>query len=1199
MRPSGAQTDWSKVPLPPKKMDHVIAGASNSNGVAASAAEYRNMCGSTATALSLSSIAADDGAMMGISRGSGNSGSSSPLLPNNDMKLNHYHSGAANPLEVSSLRGAWFKTSSVLYSAAKECGVTPLDADAIVERLVNNAPDAPTNSTVSSCLLWSDRYAPKTVEDFRCRNANYHKVESSSNSFAVPQLHEWLMDWKQQRGPDWLAAQSKVVSQQRQNAWWMAGNDSDDEEDIDEGVPNAALLHGPPGVGKTSAVYAVASLLGFEVIEINAAQARSGSAIQSLFLEATQSRHVDFRSSSPPHTPFSSSFHSLYSSASWRGRSECQKGVNAVFNSCGDGKKRKGRENGSDSRSGKQQQLWSVPSSKKCSDSGSGVDDSRAGSFCANEKKLTLILFEEVDEACFMENYHTDIDPGFFAALRSMTRCAKCPVVMTAAWVPPGFAASQGGGSVGPVSSGGGDNGNSGGVGPFCYGSLSSGFGSCSGSTGYGDGDSGAGGGIFGKRRRPLRARVVSFRPPPKSEVVLRLSAILVAEAKRCEKLHMMLSSQGAVANVAEEKGTRLDADVENATKLKSGNKRKGKGQRTSKRRGKDEAAAGAAAAATSVAGGAAAAKDEDKEATFLPPILSSDQKYSMNNHNYNVSAASACQVMVEGGVQALRGIVQMNHGDMRACLAAAMVRVRAIPSITGAAGEEEDAKHFEATEAREIFFWPSPRPLYSQGNDSSALLSTCRISCNYGSGVGTESGSGGSSTTQRVLCNILADENVEEMDEDLGHKFNLEPPMVTHVIPFEGQLDGGFTITILGSGFADAQGAVPTVATPATTTTTSTAAAAAATTATAAAIPRRGAARRSYSMPSQVAVLSMPALLPVVLVGGVACSDVNVVADDVITATLPPADTEGTVDVVIIPSPVEKGKGGYGYRFGDRCGRRSDSHLSQRFNGKFSYFATLVSDDEETEGTGEIEKKDIKREKDENGDSDLADVATAVSSKKVNYEKDTALVKLCWTNTVQQQEGRFEAKKDRIEVMVDEEEEKEIISSPQLSQYDCNPPVITLAANNMLMASSSKSNDDTSKKNEDDAAAVAAAAANKKEKEDLKANLEAVEKEYAFCSYRRPKWMRRAPFVLFGTTRTNQTQMKESSFRRSRNNYTEGRNDKSNGEGINFSSCSSGLCSLQVLLESYSNADMLLFEISKLSEVLSWVDIVDEVVAL
>ena len=74
---------------------------------------------------------------------------------------------------------------------------------------------------------------------------------------------------------------------------------------------------------------------------------------------------------------------------------------------------------------------------------------------------------------------------------------------------------------------------------------------------------------------------------------------------------------------------------------------------------------------------------------------------------------------------------------------------------------------------------------------------------------------------------------------------------------------------------------------------------------------------------------------------------------------------------------------------------------------------------------------------------------------------------------------------------------------------------------------------------------------------------------------------------------------MKESSFRRSRNNYTEGRNDKSNGEGINFSSCSSGLCSLQVLLESYSNADMLLFEISKLSEVLSWVDIVDEVVAL
>ena len=51
------------------------------------------------------------------------------------------------------------------------------------------------------------------------------------------------------------------------------------------------------------------------------------------------------------------------------------------------------------------------------------------------------------------------------------------------------------------------------------------------------------------------------------------------------------------------------------------------------------------------------------------------------------------------------------------------------------------------------------------------------------------------------------------------------------------------------------------------------------------------------------------------------------------------------------------------------------------------------------------------------------------------------------------------EEEKQKEEEQVDEEEEKEIISSPQLSQYDCNPPVITLAANNMLMASSSKSN--------------------------------------------------------------------------------------------------------------------------------------------
>jgi len=37
----------------------------------------------------------------------------------------------------------------------------------------------------------------------------------------------------------------------------------------------AAILHGPPGCGKTSAAYALASELGWEVIDLNASDKRT------------------------------------------------------------------------------------------------------------------------------------------------------------------------------------------------------------------------------------------------------------------------------------------------------------------------------------------------------------------------------------------------------------------------------------------------------------------------------------------------------------------------------------------------------------------------------------------------------------------------------------------------------------------------------------------------------------------------------------------------------------------------------------------------------------------------------------------------------------------------------------------------------------------------------------------------------------
>ncbi len=51
----------------------------------------------------------------------------------------------------------------------------------------------------------------------------------------------------------------------------------------------AAILHGPPGCGKTSAAYALASEKGWEVIELNASDQRSEGVIKSIVGPASTS----------------------------------------------------------------------------------------------------------------------------------------------------------------------------------------------------------------------------------------------------------------------------------------------------------------------------------------------------------------------------------------------------------------------------------------------------------------------------------------------------------------------------------------------------------------------------------------------------------------------------------------------------------------------------------------------------------------------------------------------------------------------------------------------------------------------------------------------------------------------------------------------------------------------------------------------
>ncbi|KAG7234433.1 hypothetical protein CRUP_011679, partial [Coryphaenoides rupestris] len=59
-----------------------------------------------------------------------------------------------------------------------------------------------------------------------------------------------------------------------------------------EPLSNTLLITGPPGVGKTSSVYACARELGFKVFEVNCSSQRSGRCVLAQLKEVTQSHLV-------------------------------------------------------------------------------------------------------------------------------------------------------------------------------------------------------------------------------------------------------------------------------------------------------------------------------------------------------------------------------------------------------------------------------------------------------------------------------------------------------------------------------------------------------------------------------------------------------------------------------------------------------------------------------------------------------------------------------------------------------------------------------------------------------------------------------------------------------------------------------------------------------------------------------------------
>lgn len=238
--------------------------------------------------------------------------------------------------------------------------------------------------------LWTDKYQPETSE------------EVCGNSKSVMFLNDWLRSWH-----DRVFGSDKENNNTIQDDDWSVFQDDSETLSKDTeagGLKNVLLLTGPVGCGKSAALYACAKEQGFDVIEVNASECRSGALVKQKFGEAMESHGLNKRSVEDIEGLQDNKIvpENLFSQKETRLKGN-------VLN-----KAEKEKWSASVSAATKRPIL---PQKEKHIN---GMDERR----CNQRRSKALILFEDVDTIF-------DDDRGFMAALLQLAETAKRPIVLT------------------------------------------------------------------------------------------------------------------------------------------------------------------------------------------------------------------------------------------------------------------------------------------------------------------------------------------------------------------------------------------------------------------------------------------------------------------------------------------------------------------------------------------------------------------------------------------------------------------------------------------------------------------------------------------------------------------------------------------------------------------------------------------------
>lgn len=112
-------------------------------------------------------------------------------------------------------------------------------------------------------LMWVDKYKPQRISD----------IIGSSDT--IKKLMDWLRQWKAVH-----IDKSYKPSFTKENPG-----------------AKAALLSGPPGIGKTTIATVIAKELGYEILELNASDTRNKKSVSEILTPAVVSMAISFQSS--------------------------------------------------------------------------------------------------------------------------------------------------------------------------------------------------------------------------------------------------------------------------------------------------------------------------------------------------------------------------------------------------------------------------------------------------------------------------------------------------------------------------------------------------------------------------------------------------------------------------------------------------------------------------------------------------------------------------------------------------------------------------------------------------------------------------------------------------------------------------------------------------------------------------------------